>query len=360
MKAIILFLALIAGTCSSITASSAGIQPKVPVFIQEHLDKIQKALSSSDKSEAHQAFNNAISDPEILGTPSYLGAFYAMRSDHHSKLGDLTQAASDLQNAVNAFADAKIPSMTIRALSQMSVIEERRGQMIAAEQALNKARELAEANDLAEDSITLDCDLVRLFLRMGKMSDAEAALNRAEENTAVSESIKADVLMARARYGGASGDVDGAVSAYKDVLPKLLEVGNLHEAANAHYNAALLLVSNKRYEEAEPFLDGAEDLFRRAGASSGLGMSQSLRAWQLIEQDLLEEAKPYLDEADALLKQAPNLGRLAENDERYAHYWKKMKEPKKASHAAERAATTFHQIGDTQRALELRTLFPEK
>jgi tetratricopeptide (TPR) repeat protein len=117
------------------------------------------------------------------------------------------------------------------------------------------------------------------------------------------------------------------------------------------------LGEKKRYDEASSLLEEAVVNFTRSGSLSAAGMAWSLHAGHLIAQDRLDAAEPILRQADKALRETNYVERIAENEERYAHYWKKRKDPTKAREAAEKAALTFDQLGAVDRAKALRAYF---
>ncbi len=327
-------------------------------IMQAHLQKVQDAVKAGDILMAIQLLGEVLSDAETKGNNRFMGIAYAWRARLESEQGESQKGSSDLQAAATAFVKAGLIDHAISALREKSVLEEKRGELRNAESTLSAACKLASANDLQDELTSLNCDLVRSRVLMGMKDAAKEALVDAETSKTTNEKLKAKLLMSRARYSGAFGEVEKALAAYNEAVPMLLRLKEVHEAANAQFNAALLLGTDKRYDEASSQIDSAIINFIRSDSLSGVGMALSLNAWHLIQQDRLDAAEPLLQKAAKALFETKNVGRLAENDERCAHYWMKRHDLLKAHDSAERAASIFEKMGATKRASDLRALFP--
>ena len=359
MKPLLSVLVVLLFSHAACAALKKNSKTKSSVAAQTNMLKAEEAARSGDLDGAMQALDAALSEATTEGDFGTLGRALYWRSKFDEKKGDSSRGSVDAQAAADAFMKADLTSMAVAALIQKAFFDETRGQMADAKAALTDARKLAMEHKLGDEISHLSCSLVRICTRMGLGIEAQAALADAEAQDPTSEGVKAEVLLARARYNGAFGDSGKALAAYLEALPSLVRLGNVHEAANAHFNAAALLGTSHRFDDASDHLENAVSGFTRMGELSGVGMTLSLQAWHLIQQGRLDAAEPLLHMAAKELTETKYVERLAENDERYAHYWQQRKEPGKAHECAERAAVTFSKMGQVQRAKAVRAAFPK-
>jgi tetratricopeptide (TPR) repeat protein len=357
------FVNLAAVSLSTLLVGGANAQPltgsgesKKPE-IELHFEKAEDAVKAGNFTKALESVTAALSLAEANQQPQLAGMAYGWRSQIRFQLGDVPEAISDLQHAAKAMEMAGGYVQAIGALDEKSALEEGIGNMTAAEASLVAARKLASTHALNEEGTAIACSLVRLYVRMGKKGAAELALADAESGPPTNDKGKGRLLLSRARYNSAFGDKGEALAAYKEAVPILLMTGDFSEAANAQYNQAVQLGEMKRFDEAETLLDEAVVNFSRVGSLGGAGMASSLKAWHLIEQDRLDAAETVLKQADKILRSANFVASLAENEMRYAYYWRKRNDPAKSREFGESAAILFEKMGAVDQARSLREAF---
>lgn len=335
-----------------------GTGPGNVSTIQAKFKDAQDAMAAGDLPKALESISSALSLAEAGGYSQLAGNAYGWRSQIRYQQGDLPLAISDLQGAAKALEMAGIHDQAIGALNEKAVLEERLGEMGSAELSLVSARKLASDHGLKDEGTVLACELVRFYMRLGRGDAAKMALADAESSSTTNEKIKGKILMSRARYSSTFEDKGEGLAAFEEAVPILLRTGDFHEAANAQYNSAVSLGEMKRFDEADKLLDESVANFTRTGSLAATGMAWSLKAWHLIERDRLDAAEPILRQADKMLRDTDFLPRLAENELRYAYYWKKRNDPIKARESAESAAAMFEKMGAADQAKSIRAAFP--
>lgn len=179
--------------------------------------------------------------------------------------GDLEAALDLLQLGLERSQGHK--NLRASCLSRLSQVHLRQGQLEAAERCARQGLELLEQLGDRQDQADMLQSLASILRNQGHLSDAATMLNEAIE-------ISRDegCFRSQARQINSLAEVFRADGRLSDALDCYKEAGSLaHQLEDALLmgiitcNSGLVLLEMERMDEAEPYLEEADDQFRRAG-----------------------------------------------------------------------------------------------
>ena len=184
-------------------------------------DLSQLDLSLEEPVRALEHVDTAVELAEALGAPQYEGVLFFARGEALFDLGRLTEAAAQYDSALGRLGTHTIPSVSVRALSQLGAIAAIGGDQVGARAQFALAEEVIGEADMPIEQALLD--LRRNYLSLEDGSDLAALESRLDsENEEVQRAAK-DLLRRVRSAGRTNPDLrvgkDGRSFTFRDAEP---------------------------------------------------------------------------------------------------------------------------------------------
>lgn len=241
-------------------------------------------------------------------TPAHVITAKLLRATLAEKRGNFDEARRLLKDA-EARLSADAPD-TLR----LAVLEQQLGW-------LHVHGELREASLVADEMLSLaelrrDSRLISrysqecgiLLCKLGDLDGAEARATRAVES-ASEATLQTELARAKKLQGNiasARRQTARASAMYGEALAIFVEVGDRHEAANCHYNLAILLRETEDRAAMRTHLDEAVALFTQAGSLGGVGLCRMFDGQVYLRSGDLLRAAERLEEAERIFSRTQN------------------------------------------------------
>ena len=302
--------------CVSLLDRALSVAPRVPGLDQDTMGDVwmEHANALHNLGEYERAEASYREARRLATRPETIGSALSCEARIAEFRGRPTTAVRRLRRAIRETADA---DRAVRADLEVLLgwVMHRMGRQREAKQwadkAMTTARASANTRALAEANLLFDWASLHLGATgpWERAADALALFEELGDLNRVGFTLNA--MGAFAYYGGRWNE---AAALYRRSLAAYERAGNDGDAARARYNAAEILLDQRRFAEAGPLLEEVERVYRSVGYRAGVALTGRDLGRIAAQRGELEAAGERLREARDAFTELQAAGRVLEVD----------------------------------------------